>query len=261
MRRRSVQPTHANCRRENLEVAGARGVRLVDISIAQRKPQVLETSRSRGNQSALPSRHFTRTRKMEAGPTTSVKKRASQENWHESDSEEREGKKKKIYEWTVTEVGDTWIKMKHTKEASFSSKNLAALSQLLKDPVIKKFLATDMKCYSTNKHLLTMMIKYFDCLGLHEESYKKSDFSLSLYTAGRMNSTNLSYRQSMIPVLLGENWSQRGLRKFWPMPMGNQFCNKMDKEAWMKQDVCQEDLIAQKVSTPKKPKDFHLPSQ
>ncbi|XP_020835605.1 uncharacterized protein LOC110203443 [Phascolarctos cinereus] len=196
------------------------------------------TSRSRGNQSALPTRHFTRTREMEAGPRTSASEQAAPTNGRGPDSEGRQGKKRKKYKWTVTEVGDTRIKMKRTRVGGFRSKDLAVFYELLHDPVIENFLNTDVRYYANDENLLALIAKYFGRLEFIKESFSMIHVFLALYAVSQMDTLDLSYEWLIFPALFESNWYEESLKKFWPLQI--EFLNSIDWKAWVSQEIDEE---------------------
>ncbi|XP_043830328.1 speedy protein E4-like isoform X2 [Dromiciops gliroides] len=171
-------------------------------------------------------------------PARADSSNAAEENRKESDSKGRRGKKRRRYEWTVTEVGDTRIKMKRRRVASFCFKDLAVFSQLLEDPVVQEFLKTDVKSYANNETLLNMLVEYFDRLGFPQQSYSMVHFLLALYGACQLDTGDPSYRWYILPALLGTNWCQEGVKKFWPLQM--EFLKAIDWEGWMSQELSEE---------------------
>ncbi|EHB08993.1 Putative Speedy protein E4, partial [Heterocephalus glaber] len=61
-----------------------------------------------------------------------------------------------------------------------------AFTRLLKDPVIKRFLAWDINLKASDKNLLAMVIVYFGRAGLFPWKYQRIHFLLVLYLASDM---------------------------------------------------------------------------
>uniref|UniRef100_G3W2M7 Uncharacterized protein n=1 Tax=Sarcophilus harrisii TaxID=9305 RepID=G3W2M7_SARHA len=196
----------------------------------------------REKQSALSIRHFTRTREMTAGPRTSGEdsREATEEHGHGHGSETtgRRERKRRRYEWTVTEVKDTGIKMKRRRVAPFNSRDLVVLYQLLKNPIIKKFLKTDVKYLTNPKTLLSLVVDYFGLLGFRDQPYSSVHFCMALYSACQLDKVDQSFKWYMLSVILGSNWPKRSSKKKWPMQI--EILMVIVWKAWVKQVVSNE---------------------
>ncbi|XP_012408835.1 speedy protein E4A isoform X2 [Sarcophilus harrisii] len=179
---------------------------------------------------------------MTAGPRTSGEdsREATEEHGHGHGSETtgRRERKRRRYEWTVTEVKDTGIKMKRRRVAPFNSRDLVVLYQLLKNPIIKKFLKTDVKYLTNPKTLLSLVVDYFGLLGFRDQPYSSVHFCMALYSACQLDKVDQSFKWYMLSVILGSNWPKRSSKKKWPMQI--EILMVIVWKAWVKQVVSNE---------------------
>ncbi|XP_072482613.1 speedy protein E4A-like [Notamacropus eugenii] len=188
---------------------------------------------------------------MKADPRNSASKYVAQENRQGPDSEGRPGKKRKRYEWMVTEVRDTWIKMKRRRVDTFRSPNFAVFQQLLNDPIIEQFLRSDVNDYSSHQGLFTVMVKYLSHLEFRQEDDVTVHYFLKLCAACEIDTMDLSCGWLIFPAIFGSNWYQDSLRQFWSSQM--EFLNSVDWKAWLSQEISEEVSGDEKRETPLPP--------
>ncbi|XP_074070612.1 putative speedy protein-like protein 3 [Macrotis lagotis] len=159
-------------------------------------------------------------------------------------SEERNGgrQKRKKRMWSVIESTDTKLVLKRRKVADYRPEDLEAFFRLLEDPVIKKFLESDIHYKVADKYLLSIVVEYFGRVRLPAHTYNRIHFFVALFIANQIEEDDMKSKFSMMPALFGKKlWRilysdfRRVQRKFivamnWRVLVSRQICDEIQAQ-------------------------------
>ncbi|XP_029418327.1 uncharacterized protein LOC103732403 [Nannospalax galili] len=160
----------------------------------------------------------------------------------------RRGKKRSL--WTVDHIEGTKLWINKRKRPSYRPEDhylelgprMAGWGNrqvtLLKDPVIKSFLAADLFFSVTDKYLLSMVVEYFGRVGLPGHLYNRIHFFLALYIACDTEEDDSIPKGSIFQFLLGKETWQDFYKEF--LKLKKDFFRAMGHRDWVTPELCEE---------------------
>nr|XP_044998741.1 speedy protein E4-like [Jaculus jaculus] len=138
--------------------------------------------------------------------------------------------------WAVERLHGLKMKLKKRRVSSVLPEHHKAFTNLLENPVVKRFLAWDRDLLVSDKYLLAMVIAYFSRSGLSALQYRPIHFFLALYLASDMEEDMEDAKQDIFKFLYGEtNAPHRTFHK-----LRFQLFRSMGYRAWVSREECEE---------------------